>query len=148
MIPTIYTQGGTRTRQAWIAGSGKLNLAFLSECVVCDIRSADTISVQVSQISGGVFTAASGSPPDTIPDHYDMGVATLSHEVSNDKVSWFGGKVGSAIVTASGSLSPVSDILNVQGWAWYRCIVTTAQIFTGPDTACWVRLVVHAKQNS
>lgn len=96
---------------------GKINLAYLNSAVPMLVDGYDTVSTQLTNASAG-----------------DMFAATLEHQVSNDGINWVGGKFsGTSLATAAGTQTYLSNIIAVQGWAWYR-FVTTA-IATGNISA-------------
>lgn len=105
----------------------KINLAYLGESIVMDVRGIDTVTAQLRNVYSG-----------------DMVAATLTNDVSMDGVDWVSGLFpGQDIVTAAGTQVYTGQVINVQGYAFYRLAVSAK---AGSDR--WVLVSLHGKVNT
>lgn len=104
---------------------GKINLKYLTAYVLMDVRGLDTVATQITNVYSG-----------------DMVAAILAHQVSNDGINWIDTD-DDTTTTAAGTQSYMTDVINVQGWPWYRFAVKTAA-----STDKWVRITLRGKKNT
>lgn len=115
------------TRRGPAMASAKINLAYTGARVPFNSAGYDTVSAQIQNVYSG-----------------DMVAATLSWVVSNDGRVWISGLFPDQdVVTAAGTQTQVSDIVNCQGWPFIALEVTTK---AGSDK--WALVTLFGKVNT